>query len=175
MPNRPTDEEIRAFLRILNLQSDPGQYWRSVAPEQLQIVARPGDIKTTFAFGRDVASGPSVTSALTQTFGPTVGNRMLLIRGLRVDDIGANPPEDIILSHQIPGNIPFYRDSAPSFPDPIGGNNAGSRAVAAQLPFIVYPGDTFTVQFSHVVPVSMEMRVVVTGEEFEVPLRNMAT
>lgn len=175
MANRPTDEEIRAYLRIHNLQSDPAQYWRSVAPEQIQLVARPGDIKNTFAFGHDVSSGPTVTSALTQTFGPTVGNRMLLIRGLRIDDIGANPPEDIVLSIQIPGNVPFYRDSAPSFPDPIGGNNAGSRAVAAQLPIIIYPTNTFTVQFSHVVAVSMEMRVVAYGEEFEVPLRNVAT
>lgn len=177
MPTRPTDEEITAYIRTFhNIQQlDPAQWWRSTVPELLQIVARPIDIKLTFPFGRDVSSGPLVTSALTQVFGPTVGNRMLLIRGMRVDDIGANPPEDVILTHLIPATVPFYRDSAPSFPDAIGGNNAGSRAVAAQLPFIVYPGNTFRVQFSHVVPVDMEMRVIVTGEEFEVPFRNVGT
>lgn len=177
MPDRPTDEEIQAFIGTYhNLpQIDPSQFWRGTAAEIMQLVARPIDIKNTFEFSRDVTSGPTTTTLLTQVFGPTRGNRMLLIRGLRVDDTGVTPPENIVLSHVVPGIVPFYRDSDPTFPDPIGGNNAGSRAVAAQLPFIVYPQDLFQVSFNLLVAASMQMRVIVTGEEFDAPLRNVAT
>lgn len=175
MPTRPNDEEIRAYLQIHNLQIDPAQYWRSVAPEQIQLVARPIDIKQTFPFQRDVSSGPTDTTLLIQSFGGTVGNRMLIVRQIRVDDIGANPPDNVLLSIDTPGVIPFYRDSAPSFPDPIGGNNAGSRGVNALLPVVVYPGNLFSVTFTRLVSALMTMRVIVVGEEFEVPLRNVAT
>jgi len=174
MPPRPTDEQIRNFIRNYhNLpQVDLQQYWRGVVPETIQHVARPIDILDTRNFTRSVTTGPTVTTALEQTFGPSDPTRALVIRSIYWASSGANP--DSIEIRAQPNNIVIWVDTAPTFPAVLGNQNEPA-GFASRMPIIVYPQNTILFRFVVAPAASMTFRLDITGEEWDTPIRNIGT
>lgn len=176
MPPRPTTEQLNAFIRRYhNLPAiDVDQFWRSVAPEQMQLVARPVDILETVNFQRSVISGPSpVQSDLDQVFGPTDPLRGLVVRSIFWTVTGGSPVPDSVEIRQMPNNIVIWSDSAPPG-DPLGTQNE-PPGFGSRMPIVVMPGVTLLFRFHLIVPAAQTFRLDITGEEWETPIRNIGT
>lgn len=174
MGQRPTTEELTAFLRTFhNIQQvDVDQFWRSTTPELLQVVARPIDIKETFRFDRSVASGPTVTTLLTQTFGPTSVGRILIIRSVFWQRLGPNAPDSVNVS-RTPGTTIMWEDGAPAGV-PLGSENEPA-GWGSRMPIVLYGDQTITFAFNIAAAVALEFRLDISGEEFDQPFRNVGT
>jgi len=176
MPPRPNTEQLRAFYhRYHNLpQVDVDQLWRGVAPEMMQLVARPIDILETTQFNRSVISGPTSTVNLDQVFGATDPLRGLVIRSIFwTKTAGGADPDDIEITMQT-GNVLIWTDSNPST-GAVLGDETEPAGFGSRMPIVVMPGNTLQFRFHLVVAAVMAFRLDITGEEWETPIRNIGT
>ncbi len=176
MPPRPTTEQLTAFFRRYHNipQVDVDQLWRGVAPEIIQLVARPIDILETTNFQRSVTTGPTVTENLEQTFGPTDPLRGLVVRSIYWTTTGGGAAPDDIEIRQLPNNILIWADTVPGG-GAVLGDQTEPAGFASRMPIVVMPGVSLLFRFHLNIAASMQFRLDITGEEWETPIRNIGT
>ncbi len=179
MPVRPTTEELVAFLRTFhNIQQvDVDQFWRSTAPEILQVVARPIDIKETFT--RNVTLTVVTGVVLSATTGFTVSrpDRIFVVRSLSVEQIAGAPDSVTIGMGSAVGTLErdYHATTTPDAAFPVGAPDQFTNNINAWLPQVLYNDQFLNVLVAIGIAASMDFTVRAEGEEFDIPLRNVAT
>jgi len=176
LADRPTDAEITALVRSYLSQPgiDPGDWWRGVSPEIFQHVFRPVDVKETFPFLQTFDPAPAVGTSLFVTFGVSRPNRILIVRQVHWASEGPNAPQSVQISKNN-GTRPLIDDRSPAPDGVIAGGRDSAPVIAALWPLVLYPGEDLGFNFFRSPPVSLEFTLTVTGEEFELPFRSVAT
>lgn len=177
MADRPTDAEIVALVRGYLSQPgiDPGDWWRGVSPEIFQHVFRPIDVKETFPFASSFDQPAQVGISLSVEFGPTRPNRILIIRQVYWASGGPNPPQQVQIAKGVGGVHRLADDEFAPADGVVAGGRNSALAITNLWPVVLYPTEVMAFNFFRSPPVSMEFTLAVTGEEFELPFRSVAT
>ncbi len=177
MPRRPSNEEIEALYgEYLNLgQLDPSELWRGVNPELTQHVFRPVDVINTLAYAEEQTSGPAVATFRELSFNTTMVDRIAVIRQVFWGNIGILPDSLRVFKITPAATIDMFDDQAPPADFIFAGGRNSSPAWQAMMPMVLYPLETLVFRMFRGVAASLDMRVELSGEEFERPLRNVGT
>jgi len=177
MPRRPSNEEIVAFYReYMNQgQLDPSELWRGVTPELTQHVFRPVDVINTLAYAEEITTGAAVATFREASFNTTAVDRIAVIRQVFWGNIGILPDSLRVFKVTPLATIDMFDDQAPPADFIFAGGRNSSPAWGPVMPIVLYPLETLTFRIFRGVAASLDMRVELAGEEFERPLRNVAT